>query len=70
MAKEGATVVETPAGEEAAALGELQQHLQLEAHEGKYLTRQEILLLELFHAFAAVGSLLPEFAAWRAIDHI
>ncbi|POM75761.1 Putative cell-cell adhesion protein [Phytophthora palmivora] len=37
-------------------LNELQQHLQLEAFEGKYLTSQEILLLQLFQSAADAAS--------------
>lgn len=40
--------------ESGVAGGDLQQHLQLEACDGKYLTRQEILLLELFQSFHQV----------------
>eukprot|EP00644_Phytophthora_capsici_P013181 jgi/Phyca11/5417/fgenesh1_pm.PHYCAscaffold_5_\ len=40
-------VVEAPKDDE---LHELQQHLQLEAFEGKYLTMQEILLVQLFQS--------------------
>lgn len=40
--------------EDASQLQDLQQHLQLDAFDGKYLTKQEILLLELFQSFHAV----------------
>lgn len=43
-----------PADGEDASLRALQQHLQLEAHEGKYLTKQEILLLALFAPLSPV----------------
>ncbi|GMF23280.1 unnamed protein product [Phytophthora lilii] len=49
MAKDEAVAVEQPKDEE---LNELQQHLQLEAFGGKYLTAQEILLVQLFQAAA------------------
>ncbi|RLN44650.1 hypothetical protein BBJ28_00018358 [Nothophytophthora sp. Chile5] len=61
MAKEEVAVAMTTAPpreaakEEDGALNELQQHLQLEAYDGKYLTAQEILLLELFQSFASDG---------------
>lgn len=40
--------------EDVSQLQDLQQHLQLDAFDGKYLTKQEILLLELFQSFHAV----------------
>lgn len=42
--------------EDASHLHDLQTHLQLDAFDGKYLTKQEILLLELFQSFHAVRS--------------
>ncbi|KAF1336621.1 31 kda chloroplastic-like, partial [Globisporangium splendens] len=38
--------------DEDATLSDLQQHLQLEVCDGKYLTKQESLLLELYQSFA------------------
>lgn len=62
MAKEvGAVVADAPrelsggVKDEDASLRELQQHLQLEPFDGKYLTKQEILLLELFSSVAGVS---------------
>lgn len=40
--------------EEEVTLNDLQQHLQLDAFDGKYLTKQEILLLELYQSFTSV----------------
>ncbi|KAL4111654.1 hypothetical protein PRIC1_003332 [Phytophthora ramorum] len=50
MAKDEAVAVEPAKDDEP---NELQQHLQLEAFSGKYLTAQEILLLQLFQAATA-----------------
>ncbi|KAG2524163.1 hypothetical protein BBO99_00004921 [Phytophthora kernoviae] len=50
MAKDEAVAVEQPKDDEGSALNELQQHLQLESFDGKYLTTQEILLLQLFQS--------------------
>lgn len=44
---------------DASQLQDLQQHLQLDAYDGKYLTKQEILLLELFQSFHAVRNVTP-----------
>lgn len=50
MAKDEVAV--EPPKDDERALHELQQHLQLEAFDGKYLTAQEILLTQLFHSLA------------------
>ncbi|TYZ64653.1 hypothetical protein PybrP1_003111 [[Pythium] brassicae (nom. inval.)] len=50
-----ATEVAAAAKDEDAASSALQTHLQLDACDGKFLTRQEILLLELFGASSAVA---------------
>lgn len=47
------------AKDEDAASSALQTHLQLDACDGKFLTRQEILLLELFGAASAVTVRTP-----------
>jgi hypothetical protein len=48
------------AKEEENSLHALQQHLQLEAFDGKYLTSQEILLLQLYQSLQPVRSILHE----------
>jgi hypothetical protein len=64
MAKEaaGPVMAADAARDEDASLRELQQHLQLEPFDGKYLTKQEILLLELFSA--AAGVRVRPFREW------
>ncbi|GMF66658.1 unnamed protein product [Phytophthora fragariaefolia] len=64
MAKGEALAVEAAKDDE---LQELQQHLQLEAFGGKYLTAQEILLQQLFQsAAAAAAAQAPELSALAA----
>lgn len=64
MAKEAGPVMTADAArDEDASLRELQQHLQLEPFDDKYLTKQEILLLELFSA--AAGVRVRPVGEWR-----
>ncbi|RQM12864.1 hypothetical protein DD237_006101 [Peronospora effusa] len=58
-------VVETVKDDE---VNELQQHLQLEAYGGKYLTAQEILLVQLFQSAADVSASLNSGANGVSID--